>query len=88
MDGKTNEVTRLATLLADLGLAGQVITADALHTQRETAELIVTGKNAHYILVVKKNQPGLPGSGTCPGRTSRPATASAAGDTAARSAGT
>jgi hypothetical protein len=40
-------------------LAGCVITADALHTQREHAEFLVTGKRAHYILVVKKNQPGL-----------------------------
>jgi hypothetical protein len=36
-----------------------VITADALHTQREHAEFLVTSKRAHYILVVKKNQPGL-----------------------------
>jgi predicted transposase YbfD/YdcC len=36
-----------------------VITADALHTQREHAEFLVSGKGAHYILVVKKNQPSL-----------------------------
>jgi predicted transposase YbfD/YdcC len=36
-----------------------VITADALHTQRDHAEFLVTHKNAHYILVVKKNQPTL-----------------------------
>jgi predicted transposase YbfD/YdcC len=36
-----------------------VITADALHTQREHAEFVVTSKKAHYILVVKRNQPGL-----------------------------
>ena len=59
VDGKTNEITRFAPLLEDLDLAGQVVTADALHTQRETAEFVVTGKNAHYILVVKKNQPRL-----------------------------
>ena len=59
MDGKTNEITRFAPLLEPLDLAGCVITADALHTQREHAEFLVTGKNAHYILVVKKNQPSL-----------------------------
>ena len=59
VDGKTNEITQFAPLLADLDLAGSVITADALHTQREHAEFLVTGKDAHYILVVKKNQPGL-----------------------------
>ena len=59
VDGKTNEITRFAPLLEPLDLAGSVITADALHTQREHAEFLVTGKHAHYILVVKKNQPGL-----------------------------
>jgi predicted transposase YbfD/YdcC len=59
VDGKTNEITRFAPLLEPLELAGCVITADALHTQREHAEFLVTQKKAHYILVVKKNQPGL-----------------------------
>jgi predicted transposase YbfD/YdcC len=59
VDGKTNEITRFAPLLQPLDLAGCVITADALHTQREHAEFLVTGKGAHDILVVKKNQPGL-----------------------------
>ena len=59
VDGKTNEITRFAPLLEPLELAGCVITADALHTQREHAEFLVAGKKAHYILVVKKNQPGL-----------------------------
>jgi predicted transposase YbfD/YdcC len=58
VDGKTNEITRFAPLLEPLELAGCVITADALHTQREHAEFLA-GKKAHYILVVKKNQPGL-----------------------------
>ena len=49
-----------AGTLEPLDLAGCVITADALHTQREHAEFFVTGKRAHYILVVKKNQPGGP----------------------------
>jgi hypothetical protein len=38
VDGKTNEITRFEPLLEDLDLAGCVITADALHTQRETAK--------------------------------------------------
>jgi predicted transposase YbfD/YdcC len=36
-----------------------VVTADALQTHREAAELLVTGKQAHYLLVVKANQPTL-----------------------------
>ncbi len=57
VDGKTNEITQFAPLLQPLDLARAVVTADALHTQREHAEFLVTRKNAHYILVVKKNQP-------------------------------
>jgi predicted transposase YbfD/YdcC len=59
VDGKTNEITAFAPLLEPLDLAGAVVTADALHTQREHAEFLVSEKKAHYILVVKKNQPGL-----------------------------
>jgi predicted transposase YbfD/YdcC len=59
VDGKTNEITQFAPLLEPLDLAGTVVTADALHTQREHAQFLVTRKHAHYILVVKKNQPGL-----------------------------
>ncbi len=58
VDGKTNEITQFAPLLEPLDLTGCVSTADALHTQREHAEFLVTTKKAHYILVVKKNQPG------------------------------
>jgi predicted transposase YbfD/YdcC len=59
VDGKTNEITQFAPLLEDLDIAGAVITADALHTQREHAKFLVSGKKAHYILVVKRNQPTL-----------------------------
>ena len=59
MDGKTNEITQFAPLLEPLDLAGAVVTADALHTQREHAEFLVPRKHAHYILIVKGNQPGL-----------------------------
>jgi predicted transposase YbfD/YdcC len=59
VDGKTNEVTRFAPLLEHLDLAGHVVTADALHTQRGHAEFLVTKKGAHYVFIVKKNQPGL-----------------------------
>ncbi|MCX4775434.1 hypothetical protein [Streptomyces sp. NBC_01264] len=33
--------------------------ADALHTQREHAKWLMDVKNAHYLMVVKGNQPGL-----------------------------
>ena len=35
-----------------------VITADALHAQREHA-IYLAGRGAHYLLIVKRNQPGL-----------------------------
>jgi predicted transposase YbfD/YdcC len=59
VDGKTSEITQFAPLLEPLDLDGAVITADALHTQREHAEFLVADKKAHCILIVKKNQPGL-----------------------------
>jgi predicted transposase YbfD/YdcC len=59
VDGKTNEITTFAPLLEPLDLTGCVITADALHTQREHAKFLVIDKKAHCILVVKKNQPSL-----------------------------
>jgi Transposase DDE domain len=60
VDGETNEITRFAPLLLEpLDLAGTVVTADALHTQRDHAEFLVSDKKGHYIMVVKKNQPSL-----------------------------
>jgi predicted transposase YbfD/YdcC len=59
VDGKTSEITCFAPLLASLDLTGAVVTADALHAQREHAEFLVTEKNAHYIMAVKNNQPSL-----------------------------
>jgi predicted transposase YbfD/YdcC len=59
VDGKTNEITAFAPLLEPLDLAGAVVTADAMHAQREHAQFLVTEKKAHYILAVKNNQPSL-----------------------------
>jgi hypothetical protein len=40
-------------------LTDVVVTADAMHTQREHADYLVTVKNADYICIVKRNQPNL-----------------------------
>ncbi|MCX4419494.1 ISAs1 family transposase [Streptomyces mirabilis] len=56
---KTNEITCFAALLAPFNLAGVVVTADALHTQREHATFLVEAKKAHYTFTVKKNRPIL-----------------------------
>ncbi|MER5917011.1 ISAs1 family transposase [Streptomyces sp. NPDC001982] len=55
----TNEITCFAALLAPYDLHGVTVTADALHTQREHARFPVEQKQAHYLLVVKANQPAL-----------------------------
>jgi predicted transposase YbfD/YdcC len=59
VDGAPGEVPGFRPLVAGLDLAGVVVTADALQTHAEAAEFLVTGKQAHYLLVVKANQPTL-----------------------------
>jgi predicted transposase YbfD/YdcC len=56
---KSNEIPALAPLLSVLDLHGVVVTADALHTQVETAKVLVEEMGAHFVLVVKRNQPAL-----------------------------
>jgi predicted transposase YbfD/YdcC len=57
--GAPEEVPAFAPLLAGLDLAGVVVTADALQTHPDAAEFLVTQKHAHYLFVVKANQPTL-----------------------------
>jgi predicted transposase YbfD/YdcC len=59
VDGAPGEVPAFQPLLADLELAGVVVTADALQTHADAAEFLVTGKQAHYLFTVKANQPTL-----------------------------
>lgn len=59
VDEKSNEITAVRPLLADLDLEGALITADALHCQRDHAVYIVEEKRADYLLQVKANQPKL-----------------------------
>jgi hypothetical protein len=56
---KTNEIPCAKALLAPLDLRGAVVTADALHTQHETARYLVEDKGADYLFTVKENQPTL-----------------------------
>src|SRR5712692_9392080 len=55
---KTNEIPMIIPLLDGLSLDGAVVTADALHTQRATADY-VHGRGADFAFPVKDNQPGL-----------------------------
>lgn len=59
VDTKTNEITHVRPLLNDLDLDGAVVTADALHAQRDHATFIAGDKGADYVFTVKGNQPTL-----------------------------
>ena len=56
---KASEQQAVKPLLDPLPLAGRVVTADALHTQIDTARYLVGDKQAHYLFTVKDNQPTL-----------------------------
>jgi len=58
VDTKTNEIPMFTALLDRMDITGAVITADALHAQRSHAEYLAR-RGAHYLLIVKRNQPGL-----------------------------
>ncbi|MFD3688389.1 ISAs1 family transposase [Nocardiopsis sp. NPDC058631] len=55
----TSEIDALAIVLDKLDLAGVVVTADALHTQTDTATHLVDEGQADYVLTVKRNQKAL-----------------------------
>ena len=59
VDVKHNETSHFTALLEPLDLDGAVVTFDALHTVRANLDWLVREKKAHYIAVVKKNQPLL-----------------------------
>ncbi|WP_133309604.1 ISAs1 family transposase [Parashewanella spongiae] len=52
---KTNEIPVMQSMLKHMDIENAVITADAMHCQKETATLIREGKG-DYVLQVKKNQ--------------------------------
>lgn len=55
----TNEITRFVPLLEQVGdLRGVVVTADALHCQRDHVTYLAK-RGAHWVLTVKRNQPTL-----------------------------
>jgi hypothetical protein len=56
---KSNEITAIRPLLANIDITGCVVTADAMHTQKDTARFVVEEKHADYLFTVKDNQPTL-----------------------------
>ena len=59
VEEKTNEIPKLPQLLDPLPLQGAVVTADAMHTQTDTARYLVETKQADYLFIAKDNQPTL-----------------------------
>jgi predicted transposase YbfD/YdcC len=57
--GDTTETTQVKVLLDTIDLTGAVVTADAAHASRETAQYIAGERGADYLLTVKGNTPGL-----------------------------
>lgn len=58
VESKSNEIPAVRELLDILHLKGAVVTADAMHCQKETAQKIID-KEANYVLQVKQNQKSL-----------------------------
>lgn len=52
---KTNEIPVAQSVLKELDIKNKIITADALHCQKETVKIIIEGKG-HYVLALKGNQ--------------------------------
>lgn len=58
VETKTNEITGFRPLLEGLDLSGVVVTADAMHLQRDHASFLHQ-QGAHFIFGAKDNQPRL-----------------------------
>ncbi len=58
VDGASNEIEALPELLALLALEGRIVTADAMHCQKATAQTILN-RGGDYALALKGNQPAL-----------------------------
>ena len=58
VDEKSNEIWALSALLEMLDIKGAVVTADAMHAQRDAAKL-TAGKGGDYVLALKGNQGSL-----------------------------
>lgn len=56
---KTNEIPAARQLLGQQELQGKIVIADAMHTQRETAQSILYEGGGDYLLTVKGNQTTL-----------------------------
>ena len=56
VDSKSNEIPAVQELLPILNLKGTMVTANAMHCQKQTAKIIID-READYVIRVKDNQP-------------------------------
>ena len=56
MSEKTNEIPIMRELLDMIDVSGKIITADAMHCQKETVEKIIDNQG-DYVIGLKTNQP-------------------------------
>ncbi len=59
VDGKTNEIKAFRPTLDPVDLEGRVVTADAMHAQKDHASYLVEQKKVDYLFTVKANQKTL-----------------------------
>jgi hypothetical protein len=59
VDEKSNEITALRPMLADVPLDGVVVTADAMQAQQDAARFIQQEKGGEYFFTLKGNQPSI-----------------------------
>jgi len=56
---ESNEIPAAQNLLRRVDLDGSLVTADAMHTQTQTARIVVQEKGGDYLFTVKGNQKGV-----------------------------
>ncbi len=59
ISAKSNEIPAAIPLLEPLELKGKIVTADALHIQKDLANFLIQTKKADYCFTVKDNQSTL-----------------------------
>jgi len=59
VDSKTNEITAFRPTLDPVDLEDRVVTADAMHAQKDHASYLVEERKADYLFTVKANQKTL-----------------------------
>ena len=59
VEEKSNEIPAVQHLLGRVDIEGSLVTADAMHTQTKTAQIIVQDKGGDFLFTVKGNQKGV-----------------------------